>query len=68
MGTGVVDTLCFGSESGDVPFLTRQARALECEQFRTALRSCSAQGLPFAAARHSALEQVLGEKAVRRGQ
>ena len=62
MGTGVVDTLCFGSESGDVPFLTRQARALECEQFRTALRSCSAQGLPFAAARHSALEQVLGEK------
>ena len=58
---GVVDTLCFGSETGDEPALRRIARALEGEAFRRALRAGSAQGLPFAAARQRALERVLGE-------
>lgn len=61
LGCGVVDTLCFGSESGDLPALERAARALEGPEFRQALRAGCAQGLPFAAARQRALGQILGE-------
>lgn len=62
LSTGVVDTLCFGSETGEEPTLRRMAAALEGEDFPQALKAFVAQGLPFAAARHRALEQVLGEK------
>lgn len=62
VATGVVDTLCFGSETGAEDLLRRMARALEGETFQQALRQFAAQGLPFAAARQQALEQVLGEK------
>ena len=62
LGTGVVDTLCFGSECGRVPTLRAMADALNSPAFSTALRSDSDAGLPFAAARARALEQVLGAK------
>lgn len=62
LATGVVDTLCFGSETGDVVPLRRMAGALEGAEFPQALRDLAAQGLPFAAARQKALERVLGEK------
>lgn len=61
LATGVVDTLCFGSETGDEPLLRRMARALEGAEFPQTLRDFAAQGLPFAAARQKALERVLGE-------
>lgn len=61
-GTGVVDTLCFGSECGRVPTLRAMADALNSPAFSAALRSDSDAGLPFAAARARALEQVLGAK------
>ena len=57
--TGVVDTLCFGSETGEAKLLRRMARALEGEAFQQTLRRFASQGLPFAAARQQALEQVL---------
>lgn len=62
LSTGVVDTLCFGSETGEEPTLRRMAAALEGEEFPPALKTFAAQGLPFAAARQQALEQVLGGK------
>ena len=62
LATGVVDTLCFGSETGEEHTLRRMAAALEGEEFPQELKTFMAQGLPFAAARHQALEQVLGEK------
>lgn len=62
LATGVVDTLCFGSETGDVVPLCRMAGALEGAEFPQVLRDLAAQGLPFAAARQKALERVLGEK------
>ena len=62
LATGVVDTLCFGSETGDVVPLRRMAGALEGAEFPQTLRDFAAQGLPFAAARQKALERVLGEK------
>lgn len=62
LATGVVDTLCFGSETGDAVPLRRMAGALEGAEFPQTLRDFAAQGLPFAAARQKALERVLGEK------
>lgn len=62
LATGGVDTLCFGSETGDVVPLRRMAGALEGAEFPQTLRDFAAQGLPFAAARQKALERVLGEK------
>lgn len=62
LSTGVVDTLCFGSETGEESTLRRMAAALEGKDFPQALKVFVAQGLPFAAARQQALEQVLGGK------
>ncbi len=58
--TGVVDTLSFGSESGDLEGLRRAAACLDSEDYRSALRAFLDQGLPFAACRHRALEALLG--------
>lgn len=60
-GTGVVDTLCFGSETGALEQLRRQAEILASPGFADALREFAAQGLPFAAARQRALERMAGE-------
>lgn len=60
LAAGVVDTLCFGSECGEVTKLRAMADALEGEAFSAALRDGCASGLPFAAARARALEQVMG--------
>ena len=58
--TGVVDTLSFGSESGDLGVLKRAAECLDSEDYRTALRGFLDQGLPFAVCRHRAAEVLLG--------
>ncbi|MDD6160837.1 MAG: nucleotidyltransferase family protein [Oscillospiraceae bacterium] len=56
-----VDTLSFGSESGDGEALKRAAAALDSEQFGAALRSHLDEGLPFALCRQRAAEELLGE-------
>lgn len=58
--TGVVDTLSFGSESGDLEVLKKAAECLDSEDYRTALRGFLDQGLPFAVCRHRAAEVLLG--------
>ncbi len=58
--SGVVDTLCFGSESGDLALLRELAQAESSPAYRDALRGQTALGLPFAAARQRALEATLG--------
>ena len=57
---GVVDTLSFGSESGDLDSLRRAAECLDSEDYRAALRGFLDQGLPFALCRHRAAETLLG--------
>jgi len=61
--TGVVDTLSFGSESGDGAGLAQIAQALEGEEYRAALREGLDRGLPFAAARQEAALRAVGERA-----
>lgn len=57
---GVVDTLSFGSESGDLARLRAAADCLDRPEYREALRELLARGLPFAAARQAAAETLLG--------
>ncbi len=56
-GTGLVDTLVFGSESGDLPGLQRAAEYLLSEAYGRRLRQALKSGCSFAAARQIALEQ-----------
>lgn len=58
--TGVVDTLCFGSEIGDLTQLRWLALAIDTPYFKMCLKDFLGQGLPFATARQKALEQVMG--------
>lgn len=58
--TGVVDTLSFGSESGELPPLIRLAETLESREYRTALMGEIDKGKPFAEARQTAAEACLG--------
>ena len=55
--TGVVDTLCFGSESGDLAAIQKAGEILanEPEVYKTVLRHGLDQGLSFAAAKGKAL-------------
>lgn len=46
-GTGLVDKLCFGSESGDVSALKRMAAAEETETHRAELKSLLKTGISF---------------------
>ena len=59
---GVVDSLCFGSESGDAPFLQECAeRLLNAEQdacFRERLQEHLREGLSFPAARSRAIQEA----------
>lgn len=54
---GVVDSLCFGCESGDSPLFTQTAGILarEPEDYRCLLRSALSRGSTFPAARRDAL-------------
>ena len=58
--TGVVDTLCFGSETGDLTMLRWLALAIDTPYFKMCLKDRLGEGLSFAAARQKALEQVMG--------
>ena len=60
---GVVDPLSFGSEGGDTAPLYRAAACLDSEEYRTALRRFLDKGLPFAACRQAAVEELLGREA-----
>lgn len=55
-----VQVLSFGSESGDSEALKKAAAALDSYEFKSALRRHLDGGLPFAACRQRALEEVLG--------
>lgn len=61
--TGVVDTLSFGSESGDVSALRAAADCLDSERYRAGLRRFLDEGMPFAACRQAVVRGILGEQA-----
>ena len=58
-GLGVVDLLCFGSESGEISALKELAEILveEPEKYKTLLRNFLSQGLSFPVARSQALTE-----------
>ncbi|MGI6703132.1 MAG: nucleotidyltransferase [Clostridia bacterium] len=64
-GIGVVDSLCFGSEAGNLQGLTEVSRILaqEPEGYKELLRDYLARGQSFPSARASALERFLGPSA-----
>ncbi len=55
---GIVDTVCFGSESGDVSSLKNVAEQLNNPKLSVALKEELAKGLTFAAARQNAFEKI----------
>ena len=59
--TGVIDALCFGSESGDIAELTSCARTLLTEPAEVSqkIKALMNEGLPYAKARALAYEGVL---------
>lgn len=59
-GTGLVDTLVFGSECGDTAALCRVAEALLSEAFPAALKTELSSGASFPAARQRTVERLLG--------
>ena len=61
--TGMVDTLCFGSECADTARLQRVADGLLQPDFSTALHGLLAQGGSYAAARQEAARRLVGEDA-----
>lgn len=60
--TGVVDTLSFGSESGDLEGLKRLAEALDSGAYREVLHVELDKGRPFAQARQRAATELLGNR------
>ena len=60
--TGVVDTLSFGSECGEIGPLAAAAACLDTEGYRDALRSRLSQGRPFAVCRQEAVEELMGKE------
>ena len=61
---GAVDTLCFGSETGDTAAIVRAAEAMAAPEFTQALRFALSGGQSYPAARQHALEQTLGDGAL----
>ncbi len=51
-----------GGEGGDTAPLYRAAACLDSEEYRTALRRFLDKGLPFAACRQAAVEELLGRR------
>ncbi|MBR5792791.1 MAG: nucleotidyltransferase family protein [Ruminiclostridium sp.] len=60
---GVVDTLCFGSEAGQVEPLQAVVDCLDSPLWRNRLRHHLDKGLSFPAARHKATHDLLGDQA-----
>lgn len=58
VATGVVTHLAFGTECGEWQPLQRAAEALESERYRAGLRHFLEEGMTFAAARQSAVEEL----------
>ena len=58
---GCVDTLCFGSECGDLAALQRTAELLSSEAFEEALREKLKGGVSYARAREEALGALGGD-------
>ncbi|WP_066090768.1 nucleotidyltransferase [Anaerotignum neopropionicum] len=58
--TGLVDTLCFGSESGDLATLQEAAKLMsnETEEFRSLLKANLDEGMSYPTARSKALEMI----------
>lgn len=58
--TGIVDTLCFGSESGDLSILQEAAKLMsnETEEFRRLLKTHLDTGLSYPTARAKTLETI----------
>lgn len=65
---GCVDSLCFGSECGEIESLTRIAQVLadEPEEYRALLRSYLKGGLAFPLAREKALTDYLQDSSLTR--
>ena len=63
VASGAVTHLSFGSEGGEVDPLRRLAACLNSPGYEAALRRFVAEGLPFAAARQRAAEDLLGPEA-----
>lgn len=61
--SGVVDTLCFGSESADLEGLRAVARCLDQDSYRAELGRFTAEGTSFATARQAAVRSILGQPA-----
>ena len=55
---GIVDTLCFGSENGDITPLTAAATLLNNPELKTELKKELSKGITFAAARQNAFEKI----------
>lgn len=64
---GVVDSLCFGSESGDITWIKELAGLLvdEPEEFKRELRSLLSNGLPYPKAYAKAASLLVPESAAR---
>lgn len=60
--SGVVDTLSFGSECGDVDKLQRVAACLDSPSYHAGLRRFMDEGMPFAACRQAAVRERLGDE------
>jgi predicted nucleotidyltransferase len=60
--SGIVDTLCFGSECGDIDLLRRAAKAVESEETDAIIREFLAQGRTYANARQLAVERLYGQE------
>lgn len=58
--SGMIDTLCFGSESGDLASMEEAAKLMlnETEEFQRLLKNNLDQGMSYPAARAQALETV----------
>ena len=62
-GAGVVTRLSFGSECGDVEQLRQVAACLDGPAYQERLRRFLDAGMPFAACRQAAVEELLGRPA-----
>ena len=60
--TGVVDTLSFGSECGDVDGLKAVAACLDSPEYHAGLKHFLDEGMTFAAARQNVVQTLLGEE------
>ena len=58
--SGVVDTLCFGSETGELSSLQAAADCLDSQDYPAQLRRALEGGASFAAARQAAAERLIG--------